>query len=86
MGSPRLKRLAAVVLGFFCVTLAGYTAYVGAIGSELLVDPAPRKLCSTPDVRFAWSYEAINYDIADDAALIAANPDLDDCAGQGTGA
>jgi len=86
LGSPRLKRLAAVILGFICVTLAGYTAYVGAIGSELLVDPAPRKLCSTPDVRFGWSYEAINYDIADDAALIAANPDLDDCAGQGTGA
>jgi pimeloyl-ACP methyl ester carboxylesterase len=37
-------------------------------------------------VLLGWTYEAINYDIADDAALHAANPDLTDCATQGAAA
>ncbi len=86
MRTPRRSRLAAAVLALTCVNLSGYTAYVGAVGSDLLVDPTPRRTCGTPETRFGWAYEAINYDIADDAVLIAANPDQEQCSSQGEGA
>jgi pimeloyl-ACP methyl ester carboxylesterase len=35
--------------------------------------------CETPASRFGWAYEAINYDIADDARLQASNPTMRDC-------
>ena len=47
------------------------------------VDEARSTDCRTPDVLFGWTYEAINYDIEDDAALKAANPDMRDCTSQG---
>ncbi|MBI3747460.1 MAG: alpha/beta fold hydrolase, partial [Chloroflexi bacterium] len=40
--------------------------------------------CDTPASRFGWSYEAINYDLADDARLAAENPDPAKCRSQGT--
>jgi len=78
--------VAAAVVALICITLSGYTAYVGAVGSDLLVDPIPSRLCSTPATRFGWAYEAVNYDIADDAVLIPADPELELCSGQGQGA
>ena len=67
------------------VGLTGFTTYVGAIGSQEYTHPAlgwPG--CDTPMSRFGWTYEAINYDQADDAALVAANSDMTNCASQGT--
>jgi len=73
--------VAVVVL----VVAGGYLVYVGAEGSRRLVADAPAHGdCRTPDVQFGWTYEAINYDIADDAVLKARNPDLRDCAYIGT--
>jgi pimeloyl-ACP methyl ester carboxylesterase len=63
---------------------AAYTGYVGYEGSRQLVeastDPGD---CRTPDVQFGWAYEAINYDITDDAALKSRNPDMTRCTYQG---
>ena len=71
--------LAAVVL----VGLTGYTAYVGVIGSDQLIHPTGNPDCRTPLVRYGWTYEAVNYDIADDAVLQGQNPDMEHCASQG---
>jgi pimeloyl-ACP methyl ester carboxylesterase len=74
----------SVVLVLVLTAVTGYTAYVGAVGSDVLVDPAPDARCGTPLVQFGWDYEAINYDITDDARLMAANPDPDRCSDQGS--
>jgi len=80
-------RIAALVLGLAtALVLAvgiGYTAYVGAVGSDQLVHPTGNADCRTPLVRYGWAYEAINYDIADDAVLRSANPDMANCSSQG---
>ena len=69
----------AYVGGFF-----GYGFFVGA---DEYLSGAPRATgCETPMSRFGWEYEAINYDIDDDARLLAENPDLTDCANQGAAA
>lgn len=74
----------AVVVAVAVVGFAGYGAYVGAVGSAAIVHPTDKGTrCDTPASRMGWSYEAINYDPADDARLIAANPDLAHCASQG---
>ena len=63
----------------------GYLVYVGYEGSRqaVSVDEARSRDCRTPDLIGGWAYEAINYDVADDDALKAANPDMTDCASQG---
>ena len=64
----------------------GLLAYIGAKGSRELVygDGVPRS-CRTP-AAFGWPYEAVNYDIADDARLEAVNADWSHgCADQGAG-
>jgi pimeloyl-ACP methyl ester carboxylesterase len=67
------------------IGLAAYTGYVGFEGSRrLVVNDGWNRDCRTPDVQFGWAYEAINYDIADDAELQARNPDLSNCAYLGT--
>jgi len=74
--------VAAVVVGL--LGFGGYTGYVGAIGSQEIVHPTGKWTgCDTPASRFGWTYEAINYDLADDARLAAANPDLARCSSQG---
>jgi hypothetical protein len=76
--------LVAVVL-VLAVGLIGYTGYVGYEGSRRAVDRDGTSTdCRTPDVQFGWDYEAINYDVADDAELQARNDDLTDCAYEGT--
>ena len=70
------------------VGVIGYTAYVGYEGSRqaVNVDEARSRDCRTPDLLVGWEYEAVNYDIADDDALKAANPDMADCVSQGASA
>ena len=82
--SKRARVVVAVVVAVLLVGGIGYLAYVGAEGSRVLVERPPTEDCRTPDVQFGWKYEAINYDVADDAQLKARNPDLTDCAYQGT--
>jgi fermentation-respiration switch protein FrsA (DUF1100 family) len=74
----------ATLMTMALVALGVYTGYVGLEGSHRLVDrEGTTRDCRTPDVQYGWAYEAINYDIADDEALKARNPDLDDCAYEG---
>jgi uncharacterized protein len=67
------------------VALIAYLGYVAYEGSRQLTDaPSDSADCRTP-AAFEWAYEAINYDIETDAALLA-EPDPHDCAEQGTAA
>jgi dienelactone hydrolase len=72
----------AIALGL--VGLAGWTAYSGYAGSQEMVQPTSKwPHCGTPAL-LGWRYEAINYDMADDADLAAKNPGMHDCGSQGT--
>ena len=67
---------ATYVLGFF---VYGFTS-----GADEYLAGTPRATgCETPGSRFGWAYEAINYDIEDDARLLADNPDPSSCSSQG---
>jgi alpha-beta hydrolase superfamily lysophospholipase len=61
---------------------AGYSGYVGS--NEILDAPTAWAHCDTPGSAFGWSYEAINYDPADDARLAAQPGGLADCATPGS--
>ncbi len=67
----RRWRLAAVVV--VVLTVAGLLGYVGTTfarsGEDLA--QAGEGGCTTPMAHFSWAYEAINYDQADDARLLA---------------
>jgi pimeloyl-ACP methyl ester carboxylesterase len=81
----RFVRIGTVVAVVLLVGLMGYTGYVGYEGSRRLVtSDGNERNCATPDVQFGWTYEAINYDIADDTQLKARNPDLGNCTYLGT--
>jgi pimeloyl-ACP methyl ester carboxylesterase len=77
-------RIVRALLVVLLIALAGYTGYVGYEGSRQLVQAPATGDCRTPDVQFGWTYEAINYDIADDAQLKARNADQTECTYQGT--
>jgi pimeloyl-ACP methyl ester carboxylesterase len=77
-------RIGGVVVAVLAVVAVGYIGYVGAEGSRRLVEAPPTRDCRTPDIQLGWEYEAINYDITDDAQLAARNPDLSACTYQGT--
>jgi len=71
------RRSAIWVVAVVVIGLLGYTGYVGFEGSRQLVSRATDRLdCRTPEVQFGWDYEAINYDIDDDALLAGRNEDL----------
>ncbi|HYL41348.1 MAG TPA: hypothetical protein VET90_08575, partial [Candidatus Binatus sp.] len=78
-GLARRWRLATMALVAACVVgLLGYVGYAIARSGEYLTQ-AGESDCRTPDAAYAWTYEAINYDPADDARLMAAHPDLTHC-------
>lgn len=89
-GLGRLGRRAVVVaVAISLVATAGYAVYAGNLGSQMITRPpvsAKYAGCHTPATRFGWSYEAINYDPADDARLAAENQDMTDCHSQGAAA
>jgi pimeloyl-ACP methyl ester carboxylesterase len=64
-----LALVIACVLG-----LAGYVGYAFARSGEYLTQ-AGEGDCRTPSFAYGWTYEAINYDQADDARLLARHPD-----------
>lgn len=66
---PRARMLVGVVAAIALIGLAGYSGYVGTVGSAAFTDPAGPADCRTPLELFGWRYEAMNYDIADDARL-----------------
>ena len=73
----------AVALGL--LGFVAWSAYSGFVGSnEILQAPGEWAGCDNPMTRFGWAYEAVNYDIADDARLAASNPDLHACSSQGS--
>jgi pimeloyl-ACP methyl ester carboxylesterase len=81
----RLRRLLLALLGVILVAGAAYTGYVGYEGSRQLVEGGgTHRDCRTPDLLFGWTYEAINYDIADDAVLKERNADQKNCTYTGT--
>jgi hypothetical protein len=66
----RFTRWVSFLLAAMLLMLVAYFAYVGYEGSRQLADsPTDSTDCRTP-AAMGWTYEAINYDIATDAALI----------------
>ena len=79
------RRFIRVLVTVALLAGIGYTGYVGYEGSRQLVDASGNNPdCRTPDIQFGWTYEAINYDIADDALLQSRNVDMTDCTYGGT--
>ena len=78
---PLGRRWRAMVLAVVVVSLVGLLGYVGyAVGrSGDYLTQTGEGDCRTPAVAYGWTYEAINYDQADDARLMAAHPDLRHC-------
>ena len=64
----RRWRIGIAVLVILVIAAIGYTGYVGYEGSRQLVTAPATGDCRTPEDQFGWTYEAINYDIADDAS------------------
>ena len=80
-----LRRRILGLVGVLVVAVVGYTGYAGWEGSRQLVEGGGSNPdCRTPDELFGWTYEAINYDIADDALLKTRNPDQKNCTYTGT--
>lgn len=82
LGAARRRVLvgsvAAAMLAF-----CGYVAWAGIHGSDLLFNAERSQDCRTPADLYGWTYEGVNYDIADDVTLAADNPDKSHCATQG---
>jgi pimeloyl-ACP methyl ester carboxylesterase len=78
----RVTRWLSFAFAAVLVALVAYFGYVGYEGSRQLTDPpTPAADCRTP-ASVGWGYEALNYDIATDAAL-AAEADQSQCTRQG---
>ena len=77
----RYGRWATTALSGIMVALLAYLAYGAWEGSNQLVHPKRVSDCRLPSA-LGWTYQAINYDQASDAAL-AAEPDPDHCASPG---
>jgi pimeloyl-ACP methyl ester carboxylesterase len=76
--------VAVVVLGAAVAYVAGFGAYGFVVGASDYLAQVPEVVaCHTPGTRFGWTYEAINYDPADDARLVSFTPNLADCGWQG---
>jgi pimeloyl-ACP methyl ester carboxylesterase len=80
-----VRRLISWLLTLVVVAGLAYTGYVGYEGSRQMIEAGgSNRDCRTPDLLFGWTYEAINYDIADDALLQTRNADLRNCTYTGT--
>ena len=73
----RARAWLSFAIAAILVALAAYLGYVGWEGSRQLVEAPQSADCRTP-LGMGWTYEAINYDAATDAAL-AAEPDQKHC-------
>ena len=81
----RFTRWGSLIIAAVLLLLVAYFAYVGYEASRQLADsPTDSADCRTPE-SMGWSYEAINYDAASDAAL-ADEADPTDCSSQGPAA
>ena len=79
-----MRRIISWLLALLVIAGVAYTGYVGYEGSRQLVEASTDAGdCRTPDLQFGWAYEAINYDVADDAALQGRNADMNRCTDQG---
>jgi pimeloyl-ACP methyl ester carboxylesterase len=80
-----IRRIILGLLGVILIAVIGYSGYVGYEGSRQLIESGGSdRDCRTPDELFGWTYEAINYDIADDALLKTRNADQTKCTYTGT--
>jgi fermentation-respiration switch protein FrsA (DUF1100 family) len=87
MSSRWIRRIILLAVALAAVYIGGFGAYAYTAGASDYLSGEPRNSdCRTPGSEFGWAYEAVNYDIADDAALLAANPDPRSCATQGAAA
>ena len=77
------RRFVVLVVAVALIALIGYIGFGVVVASDWFVHPTGSTDCRTPLDRYGWSYEAINYDIADDAHL-RANRDMQACGNQGT--
>jgi len=77
------RRWLGLILAVGLIAGTGYMAYAAVTGGEYLVKAADVAGCATPGDQYGWAYEAINYDIADDATLDERNADLAACTHQG---
>jgi pimeloyl-ACP methyl ester carboxylesterase len=76
-----LAILVALAAALYVIGLGGYGFIVGS--DQYLAQTADHASCETPGSKFGWAYDAVNYDIADDATMLAANPDPTNCRTQG---
>lgn len=80
-----LRRILLGLTGVVLLAGLAYTGYVGYEGSRQLIEAGgSHRDCRTPDLLFGWTYEPINYDIADDALLQTRNADQKSCTYTGT--
>lgn len=87
LAARRVRRgFVALLATLMLLGLTGFSTFVGAVGSGTLLRPDPIPDCRTPLARYGWTYEAINYDIADDTALQNQNGDMEHCTDQGASA
>lgn len=77
----RYVRWASTILVGILIGLLVYMGYAAVVGSDELAHPDPSRTCRLPS-SLGWSYTAINYDQATDAAL-ASEPDPDSCSSVG---
>ncbi|MEO5705033.1 MAG: alpha/beta fold hydrolase [Candidatus Limnocylindrales bacterium] len=85
MRSRTLRRFAILIALLAAVYGVGFAGYGFTAGADEYLGGKPRSAdCQTPKSRFGWTYEAVNYDLADDATLLAANAKLTNCANQGS--
>ena len=77
------RRWLALILVVGLTAGIAYMAYAAVTGGEYLVKAPAVAGCATPGDQYGWAYEAINYDIADDATLDERNADLTACTDQG---